>query len=145
MPEGTGEVDAASAAPEPGGDHERLTAVDEAERLGADDECAVAVGEDYGYTVGEDGEQSAGEDDEQPAGEGYQVTDDQQPVGRGGEQASAPRQRPATGEPRVDEALARLDDLAGLPVTEHGDVFEHVHRRLREVLGELDPGSADTP
>jgi hypothetical protein len=137
MPEGTGEVDAASAAPEPGGDHERLTAVDEAERLGADDECAVAVGEDYEYTVGED--------DEQPAGEGYQVTDDQQPVGRGGEQASAPRQRPATGEPRVDEALARLDDLAGLPVTEHGDVFEHVHRRLREVLGELDPGSADTP
>jgi broad specificity phosphatase PhoE len=47
-------------------------------------------------------------------------------------------QRSATGEPRVDAALARLDELAGLPVTEHQAVFEDVHRRLREVLGELD-------
>jgi len=47
-------------------------------------------------------------------------------------------QRPATGEPRVDAALARLDELAGRPVTEHRAVFEDVHRRLREVLGELD-------
>jgi hypothetical protein len=48
--------------------------------------------------------------------------------------------RQATGEPRVDAALARLDDLAGLPVTEHRAVFEDVHRRLRDVLGELDTG-----
>jgi hypothetical protein len=48
--------------------------------------------------------------------------------------------RPATGENRVDEALARLDELAALPVTEHPAVFEQVHRRLREVLGELDSG-----
>ena len=54
------------------------------------------------------------------------------------EQAS--QRRPATGESRVDEALAKLDELAGLPVTEHPAVFEQVHRRLREVLGELDPG-----
>jgi hypothetical protein len=46
--------------------------------------------------------------------------------------------RPSTGEPRVDAALARLDDLAGRPVTEHRAVFEDVHRRLRDVLGELD-------
>lgn len=46
--------------------------------------------------------------------------------------------RPATGEPRVDAALARLDELAGRPVTEHRPVFEDVHRRLRDVLGELD-------
>jgi hypothetical protein len=44
----------------------------------------------------------------------------------------------ATGEPRVDAALARLDELAGRPVTEHRPVFEDVHRRLRDVLGELD-------
>lgn len=49
-------------------------------------------------------------------------------------------QRPATGEPRVDAALARLDELEGLPVTEHRAVFEDVHRRLRDVLGELDTG-----
>jgi hypothetical protein len=57
-----------------------------------------------------------------------------------------PGQRPATGEPRVDAALARLDELAGRPVTEHRAVFEDVHRRLRDVLGELDTreqGSGD--
>jgi hypothetical protein len=47
---------------------------------------------------------------------------------------------PATGETRVDEALGRLGELAGLPVTEHPAVFEQLHRRLREVLGELDSG-----
>jgi hypothetical protein len=49
-----------------------------------------------------------------------------------------PGQRPATGDPRVDEAVARLDDLAGLPVAEHPAVFEHVHQRLAETLGDLD-------
>jgi hypothetical protein len=49
-----------------------------------------------------------------------------------------PDEHSATGEPRVDAALARLDELAGRPVTEHRAVFEDVHRRLREVLGELD-------
>jgi hypothetical protein len=46
--------------------------------------------------------------------------------------------RPATGEARVDAALARLDELGGRPVTEHRPIFEDVHRRLRDVLGELD-------
>jgi hypothetical protein len=45
---------------------------------------------------------------------------------------------PLTGEPRVDAALARLDELPDLPVSEHREVFEHVHRSLTEVLGELD-------
>ena len=45
---------------------------------------------------------------------------------------------PATGEPRVDAALARLDELPGRPVTEHRPIFEDVHRRLRDVLGELE-------
>ena len=49
-----------------------------------------------------------------------------------------PGERPATGEPRVDAALARLDELAGRPVTEHRAIFDAVHRRLRDVLGELD-------
>ena len=48
---------------------------------------------------------------------------------------------PATGEIRVNQALARLDGLAGLPVTEHPAVFEQVHKQLREVLGELDSGA----
>jgi hypothetical protein len=48
---------------------------------------------------------------------------------------------PQTGDPRVDEAVARLDDLPVLPVAEHPAVFEYVHERLAETLGDLDaPG-----
>jgi hypothetical protein len=38
----------------------------------------------------------------------------------------------------VDEALSRLADLSGLPVAEHPAVFEYVHERLAETLGDLD-------
>jgi hypothetical protein len=62
-------------------------------------------------------------------------------VGSAGAGAGADQQRPVTGEPRVDAALARLDELPELPVTEHRAVFEHVHRSLSEVLGELDTGN----
>jgi hypothetical protein len=48
------------------------------------------------------------------------------------------RARPSTGDPRVDDAVARLDDLAGLPVAEHLAVFEYVHERLTEALGDVD-------
>ena len=49
--------------------------------------------------------------------------------------------RPATGDSRVDEAVSQLDDLAGLPVAEHPAVFERVHQRLTEALG--DAGAAE--
>jgi len=57
---------------------------------------------------------------------------------------AGPRGRPAargratTGDARVDDAVARLDDLAGLPLAEHLAVFEYVHERLTEALGDLD-------
>jgi hypothetical protein len=54
-------------------------------------------------------------------------------------------QRPATGDPRVDDAVARLDDLAGLPVAEHPAVFEHVQQRLAEALGDLDARDRAAP
>jgi hypothetical protein len=44
--------------------------------------------------------------------------------------------RPATGDGRVDEALSQLEDLAGLPVAEHPAIFERVHQRLTEALGD---------
>jgi hypothetical protein len=89
------------------------------------------------------------------AGEDSMHTDEAQRCPATGETRVDEAQRcPATGETRVDEALASLDELAGLPVTEHPAVFEQVHRRLREVLGELDteesagspagPGTAGT-
>jgi hypothetical protein len=56
----------------------------------------------------------------------------------------ARKDSPSTGEPRVDEALTLLDDLAELPVHDHAAVFEQVHSQLSEVLGELDPGPGDT-
>jgi hypothetical protein len=54
-------------------------------------------------------------------------------------------ERPATGEPRVDAALAMLDELDELPVAEHARVFDEVHRRLEDVLGELGSGAAAEP
>lgn len=55
------------------------------------------------------------------------------------ERASGPGPAPAdTGDTRVDEAVARLADLAELPVAEHPAVFGHVHERLTEALGDLD-------
>jgi hypothetical protein len=54
-------------------------------------------------------------------------------------------ERRATGEPRVDAALAMLDELADLPVAEHARLFDEVHRRLEDVLGELGSGAAADP
>jgi len=44
--------------------------------------------------------------------------------------------QPATGDGRVDEAVSQLADLAGLPVAEHPAIFERVHQRLTEALGD---------
>ncbi len=40
----------------------------------------------------------------------------------------------------MDQAVAGLDRLAGLPPDEHVAVFEDTHARLRQVLSELDSG-----
>jgi hypothetical protein len=53
-------------------------------------------------------------------------------------QPAAAVARPPTGDARVDEAVSRLADLAELPVAEHPAVFEYVHERLTEALGDLD-------
>jgi hypothetical protein len=47
---------------------------------------------------------------------------------------------PVTGDPRVDDALARLGELPELPVAEHLSVYEDVHRRLHDALADLDAG-----
>ena len=39
-----------------------------------------------------------------------------------------------TGDWRVDEALASLTELDELPVSEHAEVFERAHDRLRAAL-----------
>jgi hypothetical protein len=46
------------------------------------------------------------------------------------------------GDPRVDEAVGRLDDLAGQPVSQHVAVFDDIHGRLR---GALEDAAVDQP
>lgn len=45
---------------------------------------------------------------------------------------------PATGEPRVDAALDRLQDVAAAPVDEHIAIYDDVHRRLQDALADPD-------
>ena len=40
--------------------------------------------------------------------------------------------------PGVAQALARLDQLEGTPVSEHVEVFDGVHRLLQDALATLD-------
>jgi hypothetical protein len=42
--------------------------------------------------------------------------------------------RPATGHPRIDEALDRLAGLDDLEITQHPEEFDAIHRVLRESL-----------
>jgi hypothetical protein len=97
-----------------------------------------AAGEE---TTSEMTEDAAGRAAGDPEGEMASEPAEEPEPGFSGELPEEPdERRPATGEPRVDAALARLDELEGLPATEHRAVFEDVHRRLRDVLGELDTG-----
>ncbi|MEV4561131.1 hypothetical protein AB0K51_29630 [Kitasatospora sp. NPDC049285] len=43
-----------------------------------------------------------------------------------------------TGEPAVDEALARLGELGGVGTGERVEVYEDVHARLAATLAALD-------
>lgn len=47
-------------------------------------------------------------------------------------------------EAMVDEAIAGLEGLSGRPLAEHAAVFEEAHAKLRQVLGDLDDGPADS-
>ena len=106
--------------------------------LDADDEqMAADAGDELAFDV-DDGQLAA--DAERAFDVGDDPADADDELAADDQLASIAAKRQATGEPRVDAALARLDDLAGLPVTEHRAVFEDVHRRLRDVLGELDTG-----
>ncbi len=44
----------------------------------------------------------------------------------------------------MDEAVARLGELASAPLEEHPVILGQIHDRLRDVLGELGPGTPAT-
>ena len=50
---------------------------------------------------------------------------------------------PATGDTRVDDAVAGLSRLHGRPAEEHVAVLEEVHGRLRDILDDLDPSGPE--
>ncbi|MFB4318738.1 hypothetical protein [Actinomadura sp. 21ATH] len=52
--------------------------------------------------------------------------------------AAAPPGPEPTGDPRVDDALAGLNGLAGTPVAGHVAVFGEIHRRLQDLLTSAD-------
>ena len=58
---------------------------------------------------------------------------------------STPGDAVLTGDTRVDQALGRLGELAGLPLPDHAAVFEHIHAELTGALGTLDPGNDRFP
>jgi hypothetical protein len=131
-------------AEELGGDHGRLA------EDAADVDCLSADAEGFADEPGD----SATDSDVFPDGAGELIVGAAEPADDAagtdlagvGATPQEPPGPPSTGEPTVDAALARLEDLAGRPVTEHREVFEDVHRRLRDVLGELDsrqPPSGD--
>jgi hypothetical protein len=55
-----------------------------------------------------------------------------------GDDAAPSFPTPATGEPRVDAALDRLQDVAAAPVDEHVAIYDDVHRRLQDALADPD-------
>jgi hypothetical protein len=66
------------------------------------------------------------------------------PPGSGGfRRADPPDQHaPATGDARVDDAVAGLRRLQGRPAEEHVAVLEEAHGRLRDILDDLGPDRA---
>jgi hypothetical protein len=40
----------------------------------------------------------------------------------------------STGHAGIDAALRRLDELDGMPVEQHGEVFDELHGQLRDAL-----------
>jgi hypothetical protein len=55
-----------------------------------------------------------------------------------GENPAATGDSMATGDERVDEAVAPLRNLADAPVEDHPAVLDQVHQRLGDILAQLD-------
>jgi hypothetical protein len=76
----------------------------------------------------------------EPAAVDFEAFDGFEPAGVAGAHPLDADIPPAvsTGDFRVDSALSRLEELAGVPVAEHVAVFDDVHAQLRAALADLD-------
>jgi hypothetical protein len=61
------------------------------------------------------------------------------------EDVTGPPDDAGFGDPRVDDAVARLQELSDRPVGEHAEVFDDIHRRLRDALEEAAVEPAEEP
>ncbi len=62
------------------------------------------------------------------------------PVEAGSASAASGVDGPATGDPRVDDAVARLDGVTDRPPAEQVAEYEGVHRALQDILATIDEG-----
>jgi acyl-CoA reductase-like NAD-dependent aldehyde dehydrogenase len=75
------------------------------------------------------------------------MTDEHPDKGAGYENQNLDTERivaeaPATGDARVDDAVAGLSRLAGRPAEEHVAILEEIHGQLRDILDDLGPEHA---
>jgi hypothetical protein len=56
----------------------------------------------------------------------------------GAETTPTPTLTNPTTDPRVDDAVSRLSEIDGLPLTEQVEVYSDIHRRLAGVLADPD-------
>jgi hypothetical protein len=50
----------------------------------------------------------------------------------------APEQQSEPVTTRIAEQLAELDQLAGLPLAEHAELYQHLHTELQDALADID-------
>ena len=60
-------------------------------------------------------------------------------------EAAAPAQEALVADPRVRDAVRRLNELADLPPAEHVEVYEAVHSSLQESLAEASRQADESP
>jgi hypothetical protein len=70
----------------------------------------------------------------EPAGQQPGQQPDQQP-----DEPAQPTEAWSTGDERVDDAVARLDQLDELDLDDHTEVYASIHDDLSTVLGEGGP------
>jgi hypothetical protein len=61
------------------------------------------------------------------------------------DEADEPDEAAPAADPRVRDAVRRLDDLSELPPAEHVEVYEAVHSSLQESLAEASRQADESP
>jgi hypothetical protein len=91
-----------------------------------------------------------GYDDQRPE-QGYdqrperEATSDDAPTAEPDIPAAEPHQAEPAADPRVRDAVRRLDGLSDLPPAEHVEIYEAVHSSLQESLADASRQADESP